>query len=119
MTPPRTMQLARLLLALVTVTRAVTAHAEEVRVAVASNFTAPMEKLAAEFARDTGHEAVVASGATGKLYTQIKNGAPFELLLSADETTPSKLEQEGAAVAGSRFTYAIGKLVLWSAKPGV
>ena len=94
------------------------AHADEVQVAVAANFTAPMQKIAAEFEKDTGHKAQLAFGATGKFYAQIKNGAPFEILLAADDTTPEKLEKEGAAVAGSRFTYAIGRLVLWSSKPG-
>ncbi|WP_018988675.1 molybdate ABC transporter substrate-binding protein [Aromatoleum toluclasticum] len=96
-----------------------TAHAAEVSVAVAANFTAPMQKIAAEFERDTGHKAQLAFGATGKFYAQIRNGAPFEVFLAADDTTPAKLEEEGATVAGSRFTYAIGKLVLWSAQPGV
>ena len=93
-------------------------HAEEVQVAVAANFTAPMQKIAVEFEKDTGHKAQLAFGSTGKFYAQIRNGAPFEILLAADDTTPEKLEKEGAAVAGSRFTYAIGKLVLWSSKPG-
>ena len=92
--------------------------AGEVQVAVAANFTAPMQQIAAEFEKDTGHKAVLAFGATGKFYAQITNGAPFEFLLAADDETPAKLEQEGQAVAGSRFTYAIGKLVLWSAQPG-
>lgn len=96
-----------------------TAHADEVQVAVAANFAGPMEKIAAEFERDTGHKAIVASGATGKFYAQISNGAPFEVLLSADDETPAKLEKEGQVVAGSRFTYATGRLVLWSAKEGV
>lgn len=93
-----------------------TAHAGEVQVAVAANFAGPMEKLAAQFQKDTGHKAVVASGATGKFYAQIRNGAPFEVLLSADDETPARLEAEGHAVARSRFTYAVGRLVLWSAK---
>jgi molybdate transport system substrate-binding protein len=97
---------------------AMTARADEVQVAVAANFAAPMQKIAADFEKETGHKAVVASGATGKFYAQIKNGAPFEVLLAADDETPAKLEKEGAVVAGSRFTYAIGKLVLWSTKPG-
>jgi molybdate transport system substrate-binding protein len=97
---------------------AIPAAAAEVRVAVAANFAAPMEQIAAEFTRDTGHRVVISSGATGKFYAQIRNGAPFEVLLSADDTTPAKLEQEGPGVAGSRFTYAIGRLVLWSPKPG-
>ena len=96
-----------------------TAHADEVQVAVAANFAGPMEKLAAEFQRDTGHKAVVATGATGKFYAQIRNGAPFEVLLAADDETPARLETEGHVVAGSRFTYATGRLVLWSAKEGV
>ncbi|CAL96455.1 molybdate ABC transporter substrate-binding protein [Azoarcus olearius] len=94
------------------------AHAGEVQVAVAANFTAPMQAIAAAFEKDTGHKAVIAFGATGKFYAQIVNGAPFEVFLAADDTTPAKLEGEGGAVAGSRFTYAIGKLVLWSAKEG-
>lgn len=94
------------------------AFAEEVKVAVAANFTAPMQKIALEFERDTGHKALVSTGATGAFYAQIKNGAPFEVFLSADDETPVKLEAEGAGVKGSRFTYAIGKLVLWSSKPG-
>jgi molybdate transport system substrate-binding protein len=94
------------------------ALADEVQVAVAANFTAPMQKIAAEFEMDTGHKVVPSFGSTGKFYAQIKNGAPFEILLAADDETPAKLEKENAAVAGSRFTYAIGKLVLWSARPG-
>ena len=94
------------------------AHADEIQVAVAANFTAPMQKIAAEFEKDTGHKAQLAFGATGKFYAQIRNSAPFEILLAADDATPEKLEKEGTAVAGSRFTYAIGKLVLWSSKAG-
>lgn len=94
------------------------AYAAEVQVAVAANFTAPMQKIAAEFEKDTGHKAVLAFGATGKFYAQISNGAPFEVLLCADDETPAKLEKELLTVPGTRFTYAIGKLVLWSAKDG-
>lgn len=90
--------------------------ADEVQVAVASNFTAPIQKIAADFEKESGHTVKLAFGATGKFYAQIKNGAPFEILLAADDTTPEKLETEGAGVVGSRFTYAIGKLVLWSPK---
>ena len=93
------------------------AHADEVQVAVAANFTAPMQQIAALFEKDTGHKALLAFGATGKFYAQIANGAPFEVLLAADDETPARLEKEGLGVAGSRFTYAIGKLVLWSASP--
>ena len=95
------------------------AVADEVQVAVAANFTLPMQRIAAEFERDTGHKALLSFGATGRFYAQIKNGAPFELLLSADEETPTRLANERAAVVGSRFTYAIGRLVLWSARAGV
>lgn len=94
------------------------AHAGEVPVAVAANFTAPMQKIAAAFEQDTGHKAVLSFGATGKFYAQIQNGAPFQILLSADDTTPERLEREGKAVQGSRFTYAIGQLVLWSPRAG-
>ena len=89
-------------------------HAGEVQVAVAANFTAPMQAIAAQFEHDTGHKAVLAFGATGKFYAQINNGAPFDILLAADDETPAKLLKEGNGVAGSNFTYAIGKLVLWS-----
>lgn len=92
-------------------------QAGEVQVAVAANFTGPMQQIAAEFAKDTGHKAILSFGATGKFYAQTVNGAPFEVFLSADDTTPAKLEKEGHTVPGSRFTYAVGKLVLWSAKP--
>jgi molybdate transport system substrate-binding protein len=95
------------------------AHADEVGVAVAANFTAPMNAIAAEFARDTGHQAKLSFGSSGKLYAQIKNGAPFHVFLSADDETPARLEQEGAAAPGSRFTYAVGTLVLWSGDPNL
>ncbi|CAM3981261.1 molybdate ABC transporter substrate-binding protein [Paracidovorax anthurii] len=90
------------------------AQAEEVSVAVAANFTAPMQKIAAAFEQDTGHKAVLSFGATGKFYAQIRNGAPFQVFLSADDTTPERVEREGLGVQGSRFTYAVGQLVLWS-----
>ncbi|MHA3735280.1 molybdate ABC transporter substrate-binding protein [Pseudomonas sp. Eth.TT006] len=94
------------------------AQADEVQVAVAANFTAPIQAIAADFEKDTGHKLVAAYGATGQFYTQIKNGAPFEVFLAADDSTPEKLEKEGDTVKGSRFTYAIGTLALWSAKDG-
>ena len=94
------------------------AHADTVSVAVAANFTAPMQKIAAEFAKDTGHKAELSFGATGKFYAQISNGAPFGMLLAADDTTPAKIAREGKGVADSRFTYAVGKLVLWSKQDG-
>lgn len=90
------------------------AHADTVSVAVASNFTAPMQAIAEAFAQDTGHKAELSFGATGKFYAQINHGAPFDVLLAADDKTPTKIATEGKGVADSRFTYAIGKLVLWS-----
>lgn len=94
------------------------AWADEVQVAVAANFTAPIQAIAKDFEKDTGHKLVAAYGATGQFYAQIKNGAPFEVFLAADDSTPAKLESEGDSVKGSRFTYAVGTLALWSAKPG-
>jgi molybdate transport system substrate-binding protein len=90
-------------------------QAAEVAVAVAANFSTPMQKIAAAFEHDTGHKATLAMGSTGKFYTQIKNGAPFQVFLAADDETPARLEKEGFGVAGNRFTYALGRLVLWSA----
>jgi len=77
-----------------------------------------MQKIATAFERETGHKLVLSYGSTGRLYAQIRNGAPFEVFLSADDETPTRLETEGLAVAGSRFTYATGRLVLWSPQPG-
>jgi len=91
------------------------ARAGDVQVAVAANFTAPAQRIAAEFARQTGHRAALSFGATGRFYAQIGNGAPFEVFLAADEATPARLEKEGRIVPGSRFTYAVGALALWSA----
>jgi molybdate transport system substrate-binding protein len=95
------------------------AQAASVQVAVAANLAAPMQKIAAGFQAATGHQAVVALGSTGKFYAQVRNGAPFEVLLAADDETPARLEREGLAVPGTRFTYAIGRLVLWSADPAL
>jgi len=92
-----------------------TAIAEEAQIAVAANFTAPMKAIIALFEQETGHRVKASYGSTGKLYAQIKNGAPFEALLAADQKRPQLLEDEGVALPGSRFTYAIGTLVLWSA----
>lgn len=88
-----------------------------VLVAVASNFSKPMTEIAAEFEKTTGHTAKLSFGSSGKFVSQLENGAPFEVLLSADETGPVKLEQAGLAVPGSHFTYALGKLALWSSMP--
>jgi molybdate transport system substrate-binding protein len=90
-------------------------QADEVHVAVAANFTAAMKEIAADFEKVHTHHAVVSFGSTGKLYTQIKHGAPFEVFLAADQQWPKLLEEENAA--SGRFTYAIGKLVLWSSNP--
>lgn len=95
-----------------------TAQAGDVQVAVAANFMAPAKQIAQHFERDTGHKARLSFGGTGKLYAQIANGAPFDVMLAGDDTTPARLEAEGAAVAGTCFTYATGRLVLWSARPG-
>jgi len=94
------------------------AHAASVSVAVAANFTAPMQAIAQAFQQDTGHSTQLAFGSSGNFYAQIRNGAPFQVFLSADDAKPIKLEQAGLAVAGSRFTYAFGSLVLWSSRPG-
>ncbi len=91
-------------------------QADEIHVAVAANFTAPIKTIVADFEKDTGHKAIVTLGATGKFYAQIKSGAPFDVFLSADDETPARLEKEGDAVAGTRFTYATGRLALWSAR---
>lgn len=106
------------LLAAVFLVIAIPAMAAEVNVAVAANFTAPMKQIVAEFEKETGHRAVLSYGASGKFYAQIKNGAPFQLFLSADDEKPVLLEKDGLTVPGTRFTYAIGALVLWSPKSG-
>jgi molybdate transport system substrate-binding protein len=93
--------------------------AAETNVAVAANFTEAAKEIAAAFKAKTGHEAVLSFGASGQFYTQITQGAPFQVFLSADDARPKKLTDDGLAVAGSRFTYAIGKLVLWSKTPGL
>lgn len=112
-------RIPRLLLLMALLGVAAAVRAAEVGIAVAANFAAPMRVLAPAFEHATGHRAVVAIGSTGGLYAQIRNGAPFDVLLSADDETPARLEREGMAVAGSRFTYATGRLVLWSAQAGL
>ena len=96
-----------------------TVLAAEVTVAVAANFAAPMKVIAQAFQRETGHQLRMSFGSTGQFYAQIKHGAPFAILLAADEHTPEKIEQDGWGVPGSRFTYAVGKLALWSRTPGL
>ncbi|MDY6825515.1 MAG: molybdate ABC transporter substrate-binding protein [Thermodesulfobacteriota bacterium] len=95
------------------------AAAEEIHVAVASNFTEAIKKIAEHYEAATGNTVILAFGSTGKHYAQIKNGAPFDAFFAADVKRPELLEQEGIAKQGSRFTYAIGRLALWSAKPGL
>jgi molybdate transport system substrate-binding protein len=95
-----------------------TSGAATVLVAVAANFSKPMTEIAAEFEKATGHSAKLSFGSSGKFVSQLENGGPFEVLLSADEKGPQKLVQDSLAVANSQFTYALGRLVLWSATPG-
>lgn len=90
------------------------ARADEVAAAVAANFTAPMKQIAAAFEADSGHKVLLSFGSTGKLYAQIANGGPFDMFLAADTVRPEKVEAEGLGVSGTRFTYAVGTLVLWS-----
>lgn len=108
-----------LLLAATLVSFTVPARAGETQVAIAANFTAPAKEIAAAFQKATGHTAVLSFGASGAFYTQLTHGAPFELFLSADAERPQRAEQEGFAVPKTRFTYAIGRIVLYSARPGL
>jgi hypothetical protein len=91
------------------------AHAANTNVAVAANFTEPAKEIAQLFEGKTGHKAILSFGATGQFYAQITQAAPFQVFLSADQSTPKKLVDDGLAVGDSLFTYAIGKLVLYSA----
>ena len=111
--PKSSLQVVPLLAALAVGTGAI---ADETHVAVASNFVPAMETLVRDFEAKTGHKVVLIPGSTGKQYAQIENGAPFDALFSADVERPQKLEADGMAIAGTRFTYAVGKLVLWSPK---
>lgn len=92
------------------------AQAERLQVAVAANFKEPLQRLVAEFDRATGHETQLSLGATGALYARISHGAPYDVFLSADTLRVQRLELDGVAVAGTRFTYATGRLALWSAR---
>lgn len=93
--------------------------AEDIHVAVASNFTAPMNDIVEAFERNSDHHVVLSFGASGKFYAQIRNGAPFQVFLSADQAKPQALVQEGWTVESTRFTYALGALALWSRDPGL
>ncbi|WP_446809752.1 molybdate ABC transporter substrate-binding protein [Methylomonas sp. 2BW1-5-20] len=108
----------RILATLILLASGAAAQAETTLVAVAANFTKPMTEIAEAFEKASGHSAKLSFGSSGKFVAQFENGAPFEVFLSADDKSPLKLEQSGLTVAGSRFTYAIGKLVLWSNSPG-
>ncbi len=112
------MKLAKLVALSTLCLLAARADAGEVRAAVAANFTVPMKKIAEMFEADTGHTLKASFGSTGKLYSQIKSEAPFDVFLAADDTTPTKMAKEGLGDPASQFTYAMGKLVLWSKKPG-
>ena len=96
---------------------AVPAYADQVQAAVAANFIPPFREIAEAFEKATGHQVQTSAGSSGKFYAQIKNGAPFEVFFSADDERPKRLEEEGFGVQGQRFTYAIGRLVLWSPDP--
>lgn len=112
------MHLFRLLITLLVVSLPIASYADTVRVAVAANFAVPMQRIASQFEQSSGHRLLLSMGSTGKFYTQIRNGAPFDVLLSADDKVPEMLEKDGQGVPGTRFTYAIGTLVLWSASEG-
>jgi len=104
----------RLALLLLAALLALPCHADEVRVAVAANFTAPMQEIAAAYERESGHRITLSFGSSGGLYAQIVNGAPFDAFLSADSAKPEALAEAGLALPDSRFSYAVGTLVLWS-----
>ena len=93
-------------------------QAANIHVAVAANFTAPAKQLASLFEKETGHKVILSFGGTGVLYGQIKNGAPYDVLLAADAKTPAQAVKEGYGVSGTNETYALGKLILWSADAG-
>lgn len=95
------------------------ARAGEAKVAVASNFSEPAKEIASAFEKASGHRLLLSFGATGQFFAQITQGAPFDVLLAADAATPAKVVAEGHGVAGSTFTYAIGKLALYSKTPGL
>ncbi|BCO32720.1 molybdate-binding periplasmic protein ModA [Thiohalobacter sp. COW1] len=94
------------------------ATADTLTLAVASNFARPMQALVEAYEAEHPHRVRLSIGSTGKLYAQIRHGAPFDAFFAADRERPQRLESEGLAVSGSRFTYAVGRLVLWSPEPG-
>ena len=103
-------------IAIVSLLASTLVNATEIRVAVAANFAQTLKEIVKAFEKDTGHKVALTQGSTGKLYAQISQGAPFDVLLSADDETPEKLVREGKAVNGTQFTYAVGRLALWSPK---
>ncbi|MGD0958928.1 MAG: molybdate ABC transporter substrate-binding protein [Methylomonas sp.] len=107
----------QILFIFVLIIKAAVGSADSTLVAVAANFSKPMTEIAADFEKSTGHAAKLAFGSSGKFVSQFENGAPFDIFLSADDKSPAKLVQSGLAEADSRFTYAIGKLALWSQTP--
>ena len=104
----------KLVLSILSTVFAAQVYAAEVKVAVAANFAKTLEEITVQFEKDTGHKVLATPGASGKFYAQIVNGAPFEVLISADDETPGKLAKEAKAIAETQFTYAIGTLALWS-----
>ena len=112
--------LARLsgLIAVVCALNVAPAAAATVQIAVASNFMEPAKEIAAAFSAKTGHQTNLSFGPTGQIYVQITHGAPFEVFLSADKERPQQAEREGFSANGTRFTYAIGRLVLYSTRHG-
>ena len=98
---------------------ALEASADSLLIAVASNFTETAQEIATEFRVASGHDVRISGASTGKLFVQIRNGAPFDILLAADSARPARLESSGHGVRNSRFTYAIGQLVLWSRNPAI
>jgi molybdate transport system substrate-binding protein len=111
--------LTSLLIVFGTLAAPLQARAAELNVAVAANFLGTLQKLAPLYQQASGNHLLISGGSSGQLYTQIKQGAPFDVMLSADSERPTRLETEGLGVPGSQFTYAIGTLVLWSPRPGV
>ncbi len=118
MPPSRRTWLVGFVTLLVGLTAATSLAAAEIRIAVASNFADVMGELAKRFEQRNEHNVTLVLGSTGKHYAQITHGAPFHAFFAADARRPRLLEEAGIAITGSRFTYAIGKLVLWSTRPG-
>lgn len=108
------MKLRNVVLAAAAFAASFSVSAQDVKVAVAANFTAPIKEIAPLYEKATGDKLILSFGSTGAFFAQIKNGAPFEVLLAADDETPAKAVAQGLAVEGTSFTYAVGRLVMWS-----